>query len=207
MGEAAKGVLVAAVKKGSPVQEAPQDSTVMPLGEVVHDPELDESPLVDPELDAATASAEAAADGAAPSGNEETPRPKRSGKIIALVAVGALVASAAVLAANALGGDSSGSDLPLLVESPAVVVNALAEAGLDCRGSAVTGDVATCNTMVAVRIFPDERTAQDWIDEVLKDPMTNSSVGWVRHGNAVVAAPLVATPEIATALGPASKKF
>jgi hypothetical protein len=71
----------------------------------------------------------------------------------------------------------------------------------------VAGDIATCNSTVAVRLFDSASDAEDWISVLLKDPQTNSAIGWVRHGNVVVAGPLNAAPEVSEALGTGSQIY
>ena len=49
--------------------------------------------------------------------------------------------------------------------------------------------------------------AEDWVSALLKDPQTSSAIGWVRHGNVVVAGPLNAAPEVSAALGTGSQIY
>ena len=128
-------------------------------------------------------------------------------KVLAWVVAAAAIAVATVVLVNAVTGPGQATELPETVTDPAVVVSALSDGGFDCSGAVVQGDVATCNSTIAVRIFTDGKVAQDWVEQLLRDPLTNSSVGWVRSGNVVVAAPLDSTPEIVTALGPQAKLF
>ena len=128
-------------------------------------------------------------------------------KVLAWVVAASAIAIAIVVLVNAATGSNQPTQIPETVTDPAVVVSALSEGGFDCSGAVVQGDVATCNSTIAVRIFTDGKVAQDWVEKLLRDPLTNSSIGWVRSGNVVVAAPLDSTPEIVTALGPQAKLF
>jgi hypothetical protein len=149
------------------------------------DPELDRVPLEDTEADT---------EGEAPT------RRGRGPKVIVGAVLALVIAGGAVWAAGTLGG-SSESGLPQSVSDPAVVLNALEEAGISCTGAAISGDVATCNASIAVRLFASPEEAEALVDGLLKDPLTSSAIGWVRNGNAVVAAPLNAAPDVAGALG------
>jgi hypothetical protein len=127
-------------------------------------------------------------------------------KIVVGGAVLVVAAAVAVVVAGALGG-SDKAGLPETVGDPAVVLAALNEGGITCNGSAVSGDVATCNATVAVRVFESSQKAETYVSALVKDPLTSSAIGWVRHGNVVVASPLTTTPEIATALGSGSQIY
>jgi hypothetical protein len=170
----------------------------------------------DPELDtvaadelASDAGASDEADGAADTESAEGTASKKHVSKLKIV-VGALsalaVAAVAVVAAGALGG-SDATGLPETVTEPTVVLTALNEGGIACTGSAVSGEVATCNATVAVRVFEGPGAAEAYVSDLLKSPLTSSAIGWVRHGNVVVAAPLTATPEIAAALGEGSQIY
>jgi len=205
---------VARPKNAPPVPESVDDRSLLTpdATSVVSEATTTDDVMIDADLDRAPV--DSVGDAVPDSGGESDSSSAADGrhatkavKILLVAAVGAFVAVAAIFVANAVGGDTSGGSIPLVVSSPDVVVGALVDAGFDCRGSVVAGNVATCNSTVAVRIFADEAAAQTWVDDILRDPLTNSSVGWVRHGNAVVAAPLGQTPEIADALGAGSKKF
>ncbi|HVQ89285.1 MAG TPA: hypothetical protein VMT88_14000 [Actinomycetes bacterium] len=132
---------------------------------------------------------------------------RRTGRAVAIGAAACIVAAVAIVIANMLGGSSATTDIPLTVSDPQVVLAALADSGFDCRGSVVNGDVGTCNSTLAVRTFDDEEAARAWVNHTLRDPMTNSTVAWVLHGNAVVSAPPTLTQAVATALGPSSQRF
>lgn len=156
------------------------------------EPAVDDLDVPEPSDDAG-----AEADAADPG---DARRSRRRGRVVA-GAVGALVvAAAAVWGAGSLGGSDEG--LATTVTDPAVVLTALQDGGIACTGAVVSGDVATCNATVAVRVFASSEEANAWIKELLRDPMTSSAFGWVQHGNAVVSAPLNAAPDVATALGP-----
>lgn len=123
---------------------------------------------------------------------------------IAVGAIAAVVlAAGAIWAAGSLG-EPDPQGLPLTVSDPAVVVSALDEGGISCNGSVVSGEVATCNATVAVRVFDTEDAADAWVTDLLHDPLTSSAFGWVQHGNVVVSSPLNAAPDVAAALGPAA---
>lgn len=127
-------------------------------------------------------------------------------KVVVGALVALVVAAVAVVAAGALGG-SDATGLPETVTEPTVVLTALNDGGISCTGSAVSGEVATCNATVAVRVFDGSAAAETYVSDLLKSPLTSSAIGWVRHGNVVVAAPLTATPEIAAALGEGSQIY
>lgn len=171
-------------------------------------------PTLDPELDRVAepdAAAEAVgsvedADGDADAeGDAGTPGRGR-GKIVVGAVVALVVAVVAVLAAGSLGG-SSASGLPDSVTDPAVVLTTLEEGGIECSGAAISGQVATCNASIAVRLFESTGEAEGWVSALLKDPLTSSAIGWVRHDNVVVAVPLDAAPEVSAALGSASQIY
>lgn len=155
---------------------------------------------------AVDASADASADGTDDGAEHDAPREaaggrRRKGRVVAGALGAVVLAAGAVWAAGALGGDDA-EGLPLHVTDPAMVVTALDDAGFGCTGSAVAGDVATCNSTLAVRVFDSPEAASAWIKELLADPKTSSALGWVQHGNVVVSAPLDASPDVAEALGP-----
>lgn len=124
-------------------------------------------------------------------------------RIVAGVIAALVVASGAIWAAGSLG-EPEAEGLPLTVADPAVVVSALDDGGIACNGSVVSGEVATCNATVAVRVFDSQEAADAWVTDLLRDPMTSSAFGWVQHGNVVVSAPLNAAPDVAAALGPSA---
>jgi hypothetical protein len=164
-------------------------------------------PVLDPELDQVTdepvgesTQDEDVPDTAAPS------RRRGKGKLAVGAVLALVVAAGAVWAAGALGG-SGDAGLPESVSDPTVVITALEDGGIVCDGSAVSGDVATCNATMAVRVFESPGAAEDWISGLLKDPQTSSAIGWVRHGNVVVAAPLNAAPDVSAALGTGSQIY
>lgn len=170
---------------------AVDDATDLPaLAEL--DPELDRVP-VDEDAEGST-EADPEAEGSAPT------RRRRGPKIVVLAILALAIAGGAVWAAGALGS-SDESGLPLSVSDPTVVLDALEKGGISCSGRAISGNVATCNASVAVRIFSSPEEAEAWVDDLLQAPLTSSAIGWVRNGNAVVAAPLNAAPEVAAALG------
>ena len=178
-------------------EPATDDATVDPA----LDPALDRLPVVeDAEVntegatDTDTEGAEDSSQGNAPT------RRGRGPKVVVGAILAFAIAGGAVWAAGALGG-SAEVGLPQTVSDPTVVLNALEEGGISCSGTAVSGDVATCNASVAVRIFASPEEAEAWVDDLLQDPLTSSAIGWVRNGNAVVAAPLNAAPEVAAAMG------
>ena len=178
------------------------DSPVEPI-EPVLDPELDQVPAEELETvaDVDAESGESATEGGHPGSKGHNKVKILLGATIALV-----VAAVAVVVAGALGG-SDKVVLPETVGDPAVIINALDSAGIACTGTAVSGQVATCNATVAFRIFDSTGEAQTYVKGMLKDPLTSSAIGWVRHGNVVVASPLTATPEIASALGEGSQIY
>ncbi len=157
---------------------------------------------LDPELDrvAVDEDAEGVPEGDAEAEGDRPTRRGRGPKIVVGAVLAVAIAGGAVWAAGALGG-SAESGLPQTVSDPTVVLNALEEGGISCSGTAVSGDVATCNASVAVRIFASPEEAEAWVNDLLQDPLTSSAIGWVRNGNAVVAAPLNAAPEVAAAMG------
>lgn len=167
------------------------------------------APVIDPELDRVPDEPAAeVADG----DDEVTPAPdKGAGRskrpwIIAGSLAAVAVAAGTVWAAGSLGGTTV-QGIPETVGDPVVVLDALTSAGIECTGTAVTGEVATCNSTVAVRVFGGVGEAESYVTALVKDPLTSSAIGWVRHGNVVVAAPLTATPEIADALGTGSQIY
>lgn len=169
-------------------------------------------PVIDPELDRAPTGTPEDADLAeedAPAGDDEEsglPERRSRGKLVMAALAALVVAAGAVWAADALGG--SGEDaLPESVSDPAVVIEALQDGAIECDGVAVAGDVATCNSTVAVKLFASPIEAEKWVAALLKDPLTSSAIGWVRHGNVVVAAPLNAAPDVSAALGSGSKIY
>ncbi len=182
--------------------------------EPVLDPDLDQVPAEDlPVENLESAELEDAGepdDVAAPDGKTKKAK-KADGsrnkvKIIVVGAVLVVAAAVAVVVAGALGG-SDETGLPETVGDPAVVLAALNEGGIVCNGSAVSGEVATCNATVAVRVFESSQKAETYVSALVKDPLTSSAIGWVRHGNVVVASPLTTTPEIAVALGQGSQIY
>lgn len=176
------------------VAESAVDSSVEP----VLDPELDQVP--DEEL-----AADAPSSGEGDDSSDKPARTPRSRlKIVIGAAAALVVAAVAVAVAGAMGG-SEPTGIPETVGDPVVVLTALNEGGIACTGTAVSGQVATCNATVAVRIFDSPAEAKAYVTDLLKDPLTSSAIGWVSHGNTVVAGPLTATPEIAAALGEGSQ--
>ena len=167
--------------------------------EPVFDPELDLVPA--DEVSGEEVSDEDAATSAADKDTAQG-RPSKV-KILLGATVALVVAAVAVGVAGALGGSDT-VVLPETVSDPAVIINALNDGGVACTGTAVSGQVATCNATVAFRIFDTAEAAETYVKGMLKDPLTSSAIGWVRHGNVVVASPLTSTPEIATALGEGS---
>ena len=171
-------------------------------------PEAVEDVLV-PELDDVAAVDAAAVDAELTSrpgrhGRRREQRPDRSSQDRGRAAIAAVVlAAGAIWAAGSLG-EPDPQGLPLTVSDPAVVVSALDEGGISCNGSVVSGEVATCNATVAVRVFDTEDAADAWVTDLLHDPLTSSAFGWVQHGNVVVSSPLNAAPDVAAALGPAA---
>jgi hypothetical protein len=164
------------------------------------DPDLDQVPVEDlesGELNDAEAS------------EDRKPTKAGSKKRLKIVIGGTalvVVAAVAVVVAGALGGSAEGG-IPENVSDPSVVVTALNDGGIACNGSAVSGEVATCNATVAVRVFDSTAKAEAYVSALVKDPLTSSAIGWVRHGNVVVASPLTTTPEIAAALGTGSQIY
>ncbi len=155
-------------------------------------------------VDGVVAEADESSDGAA---DDAVPVRSRRGLKIVLGSGAALaVAIVAIWAAGWLGG-SSQEGLPQTVSDPAVVLGALEDGGIVCSGAAVSGDVATCNATVAIRVFSTPEAAKSWVTQLLADPSTSSAIGWVTHGNVVVAAPLNATPDVAAALGTESQIY
>jgi len=176
------------------VAESAVDGSVEP----VLDPELDQVP--DEEL-----AADAPSSGEGDESSDKPARTQRSRlKIVVGTAAALVVAAVAVAVAGAMGG-SEPTGIPETVGDPVVVLTALNEGGIACTGTAVSGQVATCNATVAVRIFDSPADAKAYVTDLLKDPLTSSAIGWVSHGNTVVAGPLTATPEIAAALGEGSQ--
>jgi len=167
-------------------------------------------PVLDPELDQVPTE-ELATDAESPGeGDDSSDKPARTSRSRVKIVVGAaaalVIAALAVAVAGAMGG-ADATAIPETVGDPVVVLTALNEGGISCTGTAVSGKVATCNATVAVRLFDSPATAKGYVADLLKDPLTSSAIGWVRHGNAVVAAPLTATPEIAAALGAGSQIY
>ena len=163
-------------------------------------------PVLDPELDQV---ADDASDETAEADTPDSSTPSRrggKGKLAIGAVLALVVAAGAVWAAGVLGG-SGESGLPESVSDPTMVISALEDGGIVCNGAAVSGDVATCNATMAVRVFDSPAAAEDWISVLLKDPQTNSAIGWVRHGNVVVAAPLNAAPDVSAALGTGSQIY
>lgn len=136
-----------------------------------------------------------------------SPRSRKGLKVTAVALAALLVAATAVVLANSLSGDDPVTALPDVVTSPGTVVEHLQAAGWDCPNVAVVEQVATCSSTVTVRVFTDADGADEWVADVLDDSTTSSAVGWVVHGNAVVAGPLTSTPELAAALGAGSRIF
>lgn len=169
-------------------------------------------PAIDPELDRVPAIAQEETDVAddPDSGDDENAsvpaQRKGKGKLVTGAVLALAVAAGAVWAAGALGGSGT-AGLPESVSDPAVVIAALEDGGIECSGTAISGDVATCNSTMAVRIFASPDEAEKWVTVLLKDPQTSSAIGWVRHGNVVVAAPLNGAPEISAALGTGSQIY
>ncbi|MFL6286976.1 MAG: hypothetical protein ACJ73L_01100 [Actinomycetes bacterium] len=168
------------------------------------DPELDQVPSEEFET-AADVDAESGEIASADEDGGSRGEPNKV-KILLGATIALVVAAVAVVVAGALGG-SDKVVLPETVGDPAVIINALDSAGIACSGTAVSGQVATCNATVAFRIFDSTAEAQTYVKGMLKDPLTSSAIGWVRHGNVVVASPLTATPEIASALGGGSQIY
>ncbi len=168
------------------------------------DPELDRVPETDEtdETEVAVGHAESEPD---PEGDVATSGRGR-GKLVIGAVIALVVAVAAVLAAGALGGESA-TGLPDNVTDPAVVLTTLEEGGIECSGAAISGQVATCNASVAVRLFESADEAEGWVSALLKDPLTSSAIGWVRHDNVVVAVPLDAAPDVSAALGKGSQIY
>lgn len=197
---------MSARKRPGTVDQA-TDATVLE-GDAIEatiDPELDRvsTPDVGEEDDLANGETADGADGA--DGTDPVQR-KGRGKLVVGSALALTVAAGAVWAAGALGGaDAAG--LPESVGDPGVVLAALEEGGIECTGAAISGQVATCNATMAVRLFGTPTEAEKWVTALLKDPQTTSSIGWVRHGNVVVAAPLNAAPGISAALGTGSQIY
>jgi hypothetical protein len=167
------------------------------------DPELDRVPETaeTDETDVAVEDAESDSDpgDAATSG-------RGRGKLVIGAVIALLVAVAAVLAAGALGEESA-TGLPDNITDPAVVLTTLEQGGIECSGAAISGQVATCNASVAVRLFESADEAEGWVSALLKDPLTSSAIGWVRHDNVVVAVPLDAAPDVSAALGKGSQIY
>lgn len=168
------------------------------------DPELDRVPETD-ETDESDVAAEDAESDSDPEGDAATSGRGR-GKLVVGALIALVVAVAAVLAAGALGGESA-TGLSDNVTDPAVVLTTLEEGGIECSGAAISGQVATCNASVAVRLFESADEAEGWVSALLKDPLTSSAIGWVRHDNVVVAVPLDAAPDVSAALGSGSQIY
>jgi hypothetical protein len=172
--------------------------------EPVLDPELDQVPA--DELEAAEGDLDGdVSDGADPSDKDKSGSKGGPSKVKILIGatIALVVAAVAVGVAGALGG-SDNVVLPETVGDPSVIIGALNDGGVLCTGTAVAGQVATCNATVAFRIFDSTGDAEAYVKGMLKDPLTSSAIGWVRHGNVVVASPLTSTPKIAAALGEGS---
>jgi hypothetical protein len=166
-------------------------------------------PVLDPELDQVAEDTQVSQDDAVEGDNQDASASSRrggKGKLAIGAVLALVVAAGAVWAAGALAG-SGEAGLPESVSDPTVVIAALEEGGIECSGTAVAGDIATCNSTLAVRLFDSAGDAEDWISVLLKDPQTNSAIGWVRHGNVVVAGPLNAAPEVSEALGTGSQIY
>lgn len=192
-------------RKPSPVvEEAPAQA-------IIADATL-AATAVDADVAAQEIAVDRSDDHEAPALTDEPPasaggRLTRTSKRIAVAVAAVAVATAVVLVTNVVSDSSDVVGLPSTVSGPSAVLDALVAAGFDCRGAVVVDEVGTCNSSVAVRVFATSDDAQSWISGLLKDPATNSSIGWVRHGNVVVAAPLVTTPDVAAALGADSEIF
>ena len=180
--------------------------------EPVLDPDLDQVPAEDLHVDDLDS---AELEDAGELDDVDAPESKRAkkadgsrnkAKIVIGGAVLVVAAAVAVVVAGALGGSDDGG-LPETVGDPAVVLTALNDGGIPCNGSAVSGEVATCNATVAVRVFESSQKAETYVSALVKDPLTSSAIGWVLHGNVVVASPLTTTPEIAAALGTGSQIY
>jgi hypothetical protein len=195
---------VSARKKPAPVDETAEGSVLADaVVEPAVDPELDRVPATPEEETGVGPDTDLNADeGQASAPSQRIGRGKLvTGTVLALV-----VAAAAVWAAGALGG-SGDAGLPESVSDPAVVITALEDGAIECNGAAISGDVATCNATMAVRLFASPDEAEKWVTALLKSPQTSSAIGWVRHGNVVVAAPLNAAPEVSAALGAGSQIY
>jgi hypothetical protein len=161
--------------------------------------EVDEVGVAETVVDAQQAPAQ---DDTADEVPDASPAGRRvNGRVVVGAVAALVVATGAIWAAGSLG-DAEPQELSLSISDPAVVVSALDQGGISCSGSVVSGDVATCNATVAVRVFDSEDAADSWVTDLLRDPMTSSAFGWVQHGNVVVSAPLNAAPDVAAALGP-----
>lgn len=201
---------MSARKKSESVEEAAED-TVLAEDALIADsaaeaavvPDGVVEPVLDPELDQV---AQEPADDSAEAETTEASRRSGKGKIVTGVVLALAVAAGVVWAAGALSG-SGDSGLPASVSDPTMVISALEDGGIVCNGAAVSGDVATCNATMAIRLFESPTEAEKWVAALLKDPQTNSAIGWVRHGNVVVAAPLNAAPGVSAALGSGSQIY
>jgi hypothetical protein len=189
----------------SPVDESLDAVDSLESVEPVRDPVLDQVAEADLEAAEAHGDDDGSPDAAASEGADSK---GRAGKLKILVGatIALIVAAVAVAVAGTLGG-SDDVVLPETISDPAVIIGALNDGGIVCSSSAVSGGVATCNTTVAFRIFESTGAAETYVKGMLKDPLTSSAIGWVRHGNVVVAAPLTSTPEIAAALGEGSQIY
>ncbi|MCZ3387107.1 MAG: hypothetical protein LH630_09130 [Actinomycetia bacterium] len=210
---------MSAGKKRAAVDET-TDGDLLSDGDVLAEAVIADAvvePMIDPELDRVPDSDTPGSDvpgspsddptpeGAADDGGATaTPRSKAKFLVGALLALA--IAAGAVWAAGILGG-SGEYGLPESVAEPIVVIAALEQGGIECTGAAVSGDVATCNATMAVRIFESPIEAEKWVTMLLRDPQTSSAIGWVRHGNVVVAAPLNAAPGVSAALGAGSQIY
>lgn len=186
---------MAARKNPVVIDDAPGDVADVPV------PELDDVMTDESAVDAELPSDEG--DTGADASSDTPAEGRRRGRVVVLAIAAVLAASGAIWAAGSLG-EPDPQGLPLAISDPAVVVSALDAGGISCTGSVVSGDVATCNATVAVRVFDSEDAADAWVTDLLDDPLTSSAFGWVQHGNVVVSAPLNAAPDVAAALGPAA---
>lgn len=200
---------MSARKKPKGVDETPEghevaEGTVL-ADSVAEDSALD-APVIDPELDRVTEESVDEPDVVDDQDDSEASGRSGKGKLALGAVLALVVAAGAVWAAGAIAG-SGEAGLPETVSDPTVVIAALQEGGIECSGTAVAGDVATCNSTVAVRLFDSASDAEDWISTLLKDPQTSSAIGWVRHGNVVVAGPLNGAPDVSAVLGTGSQIY
>lgn len=198
-------------EKSSPVREASgEDALVQDEPSRLLDPVLDRPATSDGrksvqqvETSGEIADGETDGDGEVTDGEARTGR--KSGKVLGLVVLGLLLAAGAIYGVSAWSSKSSGVALP--ATDAADVVTVLSEAGFDCSSTAVVGDVGTCGSTIAVRVFPDDKSATDWVLAALTDPLSSSAVGWVGRGNVIVTAPIAQTPAVAEALGEGARSF